>query len=254
MIKLGKKHGLAVKVIAIILALVMLKIVLHTYGIQFISPTPIFVGLVSGAIFIIGFISAATMADYKESERMVSEIASSLDNILEEGYNVKKAKSKFDLDTHKKRLLDVVLNFKEDLNSLKKGRKSISSISKLSDSFNEMDSLGIVPNYVVRLKSEQGILNKNALRSFQIKETTFIPAAYSVVELVSIFLIAALMLMNLDPFVESLAVLSILMYVFIYMILFIKDMDDPFGGDIGYVNVDMFLLDEFEKKIKKDTG
>jgi len=247
-----KKHGLALKVFLIVIILIAIKVVLHNYGIQFISPTPVFVGLISGAVFTIGFISIATMTDYKESERIISEFTASLESILEEGYSTKKKKPKFDLEKHKQRLLDIVSAFKEDLKKVDKKRRALISISKLSESIDEMDDIGIVPNYVVRMKAEQENIIKNVWRSFQIKETTFIPAAYSVVEIVSGFLIVCLMFMNLDPFIESLAVLSILMYLFIYLVLFIKDMDDPFGGDVGYVNIDLFLLAEFEKKIKKD--
>lgn len=248
---LKKKHGLAIKVFVIVVALVAVKIILHNYDIQFISPTPVFVGLISGAIFIIGFISIATMTDYKESERIVSEFTASLESLLEEGYSTKKKKPKFDLEKHKQRLLDIVASFKEDLKKIDKKRRTLVSVSRLSESIDEMDEIGVVPNYVVRMKAEQENLFKNVWRSFQIKETTFIPAAYSVVEIVSGFLIVCLMFMNLDPFIESLAILSMLMYLFIYLVFFIKDMDDPFGGEVGYVNIDLFILDELEKKVQK---
>ena len=111
-----------------------------------------------------------------------------------------------------------------NLKKIDKKRRTLVSVSRLSESIDEMDEIGVVPNYVVRMKAEQENLFKNVWRSFQIKETTFIPAAYSVVEIVSGFLIVCLMFMNLDPFIESLAILSMLMYLFIYLVFFIKDM------------------------------
>ena len=62
-------------------------------------------------------------------------------------------------------------------------------------------------------------------------------------------MIIGIMLLKLEPFITSLVLLSIVVYIFLYMILFIKDLDDPFEEG-GYADVDMFLIDEFEKKVQ----
>ncbi len=245
---LKKKYWLAIKVLAIVLVLIVIKFAMHSYGYEYIELTSLFSAVVGGAIFLIGFILAGTMADYKESEKIPSEIASSLENILQEGIFAKSTKPKFDLDSHKKRLLDIVHSFREDLRFTGRKKKTIESVSKLTDSTIEMDNLGISPNYVSRIKTEQANITKHVLRAFQIKETSFIPAAYAIVEVMSAFMITGLMLLKLEPFITSLILLSIVVYIFLYMILFIKDLDDPFEEG-GYADVDMFLLDEFEKKV-----
>lgn len=245
---LKKKYSLAIKVLIVVIILVAIKFAMHTYGYEYIELTSLFSAVVGGAIFLIGFILAGTMADYKESEKIPSEISSSLENILQEGIFVKSTKPKFDLDKHKERLLNIVRSFKEDLKVAGKRKKTIDAVAKLTESTIEMDNMGVSPNYVSRIKTEQANVTKHVLRAFQIKETSFIPAAYAIVEVMSGFMIIGLMLLKLEPFVTSLILLSIVVYIFLYMIFFIKDLDDPFE-DGGYADVDMFLIDQFEKKL-----
>ncbi|MBI4895878.1 MAG: hypothetical protein HY831_05285 [Candidatus Aenigmarchaeota archaeon] len=246
---LKKKYWLAVKVLIVVIVLVAVKFAMHIYGYEYIELTSLFSAVVGGAIFLIGFILAGTMADYKESEKIPSEISSSLENILQEGIFAKSTKPKFDLESHKKRLLEIVVSFRDDLKTVGRRKKTIDSVAKLTDSTIEMDNLGISPNYVSRIKTEQANITKHVLRAFQIKETSFIPAAYAIVEVMSAFMIIGLMLLKLEPFITSLILLSIVVYIFLYMIFFIKDLDDPFEQG-GYADVDMFLIDNFENKVK----
>ncbi len=246
---LKKKYWLAVKVLAVVLILIGLKFTMHSYGYEYIELTSLFSAVVGGAIFLIGFILAGTMADYKESEKIPSQIASSLENILQEGIFVKNTKPKFDLEKHKKRILDIIVAFRDDLKINGRKKKTVDAVSALTESTIEMDNLGVSPNYVSRVKTEQASIMKDVLRAFQIKETSFIPAAYAIVEVMSIFMIIGLMLLKLEPFITSLILLSMVVYIFLYMIFFIKDMDDPFE-DGGYADVDMFLIDEVEKKLR----
>ena len=246
-----RKYGLALKVAAIVAVLAGIKLILHYNGIEYITMSNLFTTIIGGSIFLLGFILAGTMTDYKESEKMPSEIAASLENIYQEGLYIKKIKPEFNINAHNKRLFDIVSLFRKDLEKSSKTKKSIEAVSKLSDSMIEMEKIGAPAGYISRIKSEQGNMNKNMLRSFQIKDTSFIPAAYAIVEIMAFVMTVFFLFLKLDPFIELLVPLAIVVYIFVYMLLFIKDIDDPFEGDGGYGDVDMFLLHEFEKKVRK---
>ena len=66
-------------------------------------------------MFLIGFILAGTMADYKESEKIPSEVAASLENIYQEAEYVKKIKPDFNLKAHHDRLLAILNGLEKDL-------------------------------------------------------------------------------------------------------------------------------------------
>jgi hypothetical protein len=207
--------------------------------------------MIGGTMFLIGFILAGTMADYKESEKIPSEIAAALENMYQEGLYVKKVKSEFNLEAHNTRLRDIVDAFREDLNRPEKNKKSLKAISDLSVSMTDMEKVGATSS-VARIKTEQGNLNKSFLRAFQIKETSFIPGAYAIAEIITVFVIGFMLLMKVDNLMLTLTIFGVIIYLFIYMVLFIKDIDDPFEEG-GYADVDMFLLKDFREKTQSRT-
>jgi len=249
--KILKKYGLALKVLIIAALLIIVKIILHYYKIEYVEMNSLFSTLIGGTMFLIGFILAGTMADYKESEKMPSEITASLENIYQEGEYVKKIKPDFNLKAHNDRIHNIVVSFEKDLYHPEKTKHSMNAISALSESMIEMEKLAVPAGYISRIKTEQGNLNKNFLRSFQIKETSFIPGAYAIAEIITFFVIGFMLLMKVDNLALTLTIFGVIIYIFIYMVLFIKDIDDPFEED-GYADIDMFLLKEFKKKIQKE--
>ena len=61
-----------------------MKYVFHFLGWEVISLTALFTSIVAGAIFLLGFLIAGVMADYKEGERLPGELACSLEAIYDE--------------------------------------------------------------------------------------------------------------------------------------------------------------------------
>ena len=51
--------------------------------------------VISGVIFVIGFLLSATIADYKESERLPAEIASTLESMHEDALSISTNYPKF---------------------------------------------------------------------------------------------------------------------------------------------------------------
>ncbi len=247
--KILKKYGLAIKVLIAVIILIVIKIILHTYKIEYVEMNSLFSTLIGGTMFLIGFILAGTMADYKESEKIPSEVTASLENIYQEGEYVKKIKPNFDIDAHNARIHKIITSFEKDLYNPENHKISIDAISELSESMIEMEKLAVPAGYISRIKTEQGNLNKNFLRAFQIKETSFIPGAYAIAEIITLFVITFMLLMKVDNLALSLTIFGVIIYLFIYMVLFIKDIDDPFEEN-GYADIDMFLLKNFKSKIE----
>ena len=53
----------------------------HGLGFEPIEQTSLHNSLVSGAVFVIGFLLSATISDYKESERIPAEFAANIDDM-----------------------------------------------------------------------------------------------------------------------------------------------------------------------------
>ncbi|MCX5908612.1 MAG: hypothetical protein NTY64_15905, partial [Deltaproteobacteria bacterium] len=80
------KYKILLVSLPLALTVVLAKIVINALGWEPFSPTmtPIFTASVTGIIFLLGFILAGVMTDYKESEKIPAEMAVSLYAIWQE--------------------------------------------------------------------------------------------------------------------------------------------------------------------------
>lgn len=233
--------GLAVVVI------VLAKFLVHAFSWEFIILSPLYTSIVAGGIFVIGLLVAGTLADYKESEKMPAEIAAALANIHEDASAMKETHEEFDLVRLRKALANVVAAFKEDLGD-GDSRKCLAAISDLTPSFVALERLGAPPPYLTRLRQEQGAIRRAVLRVYHIQDTEFLPSAYVLIETVVLLIIAALVFTKVDPLYESVVILAVIAYFFVYLVRLLKIMDTPFRvqhrtGD----EVSLFLLNEFAR-------
>ncbi len=79
-----QKWHLAFKVLPVIILVIILKLLAHQFGLEFISLNPLFTGIVTANIFLLGFLIAGVLADYKESEKLPGELAASIETIIDE--------------------------------------------------------------------------------------------------------------------------------------------------------------------------
>ena len=67
-IKRFQKWHLTFKVFPVVLLIIILKLLAHQFNLEFISLNPLFSGIVTANIFLLGFLIAGVLSDYKESE------------------------------------------------------------------------------------------------------------------------------------------------------------------------------------------
>ena len=244
-----KRLRVVVETALAVVAIVIAKLVVHAFSWEFITLSPLYTSIVAGGIFVIGLIVAGTLADYKESEKMPAEIAAALANIHEDASAMKETNEEFDLIRLRKALANVVTAFKEDLGD-GNSRKCLAAINDLTPSFVALDRLGVPPPYVMRLRQEQGAIRRGVLRIYHIQDTEFLPSAYILIETVVLLIITALVFTKVDALYESVVILAMIAYFFVYLVRLLKIMDTPFRvqrqtGD----EVSLFLLNEFAKAI-----
>jgi hypothetical protein len=161
----------------VVLALILVKLLLEALSLEFIDLSPLYTSIVAGGIFVIGLIVAGTLADYKESEKMPAEITAALENIHEDCRSIHETTPGFDLDRVRKSLCGIVAALRADLAD-PASRSCLDAINDLSPSFLELERLDVPPNYVVRLRTEQGTVRKNALRIYHIQRIDFLPCGF----------------------------------------------------------------------------
>ena len=244
-----RKWGLSLKVLWIALFILLVKVIANIFGFEPFTNNPLLSSVIGGMTFLIGFILAGTLTDYKESEKLPGEIVSSLENIYEEGRYLKQLNYMFDFDKLNNILDKIVDDLKGDL-QYKRRKMAIHTVSTLSEVILQAEKLGLPAVWISRIKTEQSALKKNIFRMYHIKQTQFIPAAYAIVDIMVFIIITLLVLLKFERFYEGLLMTTIISYIFIYMTMLIKDIDDPFDLSAkGYADINLYMFDAFKKRV-----
>lgn len=253
-----KKLKIGIWTLAIVALLIVAKFLIHSWGMEFFSINALFSSAIAGAIFIIGFLLAGIIADYKEAEKIPAEMRSSLENIWEEGKFFSRDKKEFDLAKMRERVVAIVRNFLKGLGHEGDHYKldpCVESVNELSESFAQMEKFGMPPNYVVRLEGEQAALRRSVLRVYHIQRTQFLPSAHILAESLALGIVFLLLFVKTEGSPESMALFGFISYLFLYIRQLIRTIEKPFRQDHKTTDdVSLFLLKEFEKKLLQSNG
>ena len=209
------------------MAIFLLKLLFHKFGFEFISLNALFTSLIAATIFLIGFLITGVISDYKESEKIPGDMAASLETIYDEAYILDKNKGN-------EKTKDFLIRYKDFLRSIngwfyrkEKTRTIIERLHQMNDYFSEFESL-MQANFLARMKNEQSNLRKMVIRVDNIRDLSFIQSAYAIVETIAFFIIIGLLILKVEPFYEALFFTILVSFLLVYMILLIKDLDNPF--------------------------
>jgi hypothetical protein len=249
------KWGLIFKAFGITLSLLLVRLVFDYLNFDILTVTNLITAFIGGAIFTIAIIFAGTLTDYKESEKIPSEIATSIRSFYT------------DLDLVRVSDKTIVQRMKENTASLlrsintnfRNNTWSMEEMDRAVDTLNEdigrLVDLNVPPNFIIKLKTEMTNIDRISHRVKTIAETSFIPAAYAISELAAAGVIILLFFVKLDPFYEGLVLFTVLCMLLTALLLLIRDMDNPFEvGKKTYADIDLFLLWDLEKKLDEKTG
>jgi len=107
-------------------------------------------------------------------------------------------------------------------------------------------------NFIVRIKNEQNNLRKHLIQANILRDTPFYEASYSIAKISVFFLLALLTLLSADPFYEYVLYILVIVFINIFLVSLIKDLDDPFeysDSDIGD-EVSLKPLSDFTARTK----
>src|SRR3972149_5523438 len=245
-----KKWGLTLKVLAIVFILLIIKMVISQFNLDFATASPLITALVGGVIFTIAIIFTGTLTDYKESEKIPGELGASLKALYKDSKIIHiDEKIQEELRLHVKDFLRIIIsNFKQNAWKLDEIEKYMERINGDIDKLSEK---GAAPQFLVKLHTELINIDRLSNRIHTITGTTFIPAAYGIAELAVAAVLLVLLFVRTDPYYEGLALIGATSSLLIGLIMLIKDMDNPFElGKNSYADVDLNILFGLEKYLR----
>jgi hypothetical protein len=212
------------------------------------------IGLViTGGIFLIGFMLAGTIADYKESERLPAEIACAIETIEDTLVLGHGFKGRFDLTAVRAQLNQVtesILRWFQHNESSDTVFKMINSITSIALVL-EKAEVGAIAS---RISGEQHNLRRLFSRVNVIKRTYFLSTGYALLEVLTVVIIFLLLLAKFENEVTSVIIISFITQIFVYMLRLIRDIDEPFEysttGKERAADVDLFPLLEYDRRAK----
>ncbi|WP_395617852.1 hypothetical protein [Aquirufa sp.] len=244
------KWKILLQVIPIIAVILLIKTIFHHYGLEMMELNALFTSLVGATIFLIGFLISGVLSDYKESEKIPGEITTSLKNILDDSLTLKHHYSE---DTFKQFIAfqkKLANNIKSWLYKEIETSELLTQFDVLNSIIIQLDKEGVQANFLIRIKNEISTVRKNLLRIEAIRETNFISSAYAIVESMAFVISAGLIFIKIEPFFAALFFTVLVTFLIIYMIILIKDLDDPFDYQANGESGTEISLDIFNKHLE----
>lgn len=216
----------------IVLAMVVLKLLVHHLRLEVITVNPLFSALVASTVFLLGFLLNGVLTDFKESEKIPGELASALEALSWEirGITVHHPGAEVE------RQLQAVADLSQAV--LAWARQSMSTpdlMVQLDRCHGEVVTAARLLSASTlkgRLMTEMASILRAVNRIETIRETSFVPLAYWMAYAGTILLSVGLILMRGGSLWESIFFLCVIAFLLIFLLQLIHDIDNPFGiGD-----------------------
>jgi len=246
----SKKWGLALNVTVITLVLAAAKAAFATAGLEFLSPSTLITAFLGGVIFLMGFLLAGTLSDYKESERLPAELATSVKSLDEDFriFLVHHEKEYGKARRHVKELLSAIAtNFRQNVWDQHVVEQRIDAVSNFFVDVVKKNR-ELPATFFTKLRNEVINVERLTRRVNVIKSTSFIEAGYAIAEILTCLIIIMFLFLRIETVVEGVIIQALVTFILLYMVLLIKDMDDPFENGASFADVDLSPVFDLEKQ------
>jgi hypothetical protein len=221
--------------------------------IEFSDMSPI----LTAGTFLIGFMLAGTVADYKEAEKLPAEVACLLEEIEETFVQAAVGRPEVDLNADQRTVLDAGQSLWDWLHKRRTDEEMFASLERFGARINDLERRGAGP-LASRSLRELHNLRRNVTRISVISRTGFVAAGYALLEVLTLAIMAMTIVGHFKNFLTEVVLVPFIALIFVYMLRLIRDLDDPFDyspdGSRGAVEVELFPLKEYLDRLKARLG
>jgi hypothetical protein len=209
--------------------------------------------ILTACVFLIGFLLAGTMSDYKESERLPAEIAATLETIEEIFVLAATTRPGLKVPELRRSVLELTDEIKNWLVHRRDTDDVYGALSRLEEAIRWLEVEGAGP-YASRAIPQLMTVRKTVSRIDVIARTGFLPPAYALLEVLVVMVIGLMLIAEFSStFVECLIVPFVTL-VNVYMLRLIRDIDNPFeyspdGTQSGGGEVPLWPIDEYRARL-----
>ena len=218
-----------IKVSTLVLAIGLVKLVAHQLGWEWMRPNPLVTSLVASTVFLMGFLLNGVLGDFKESEKLPGEIATSLETLGLEIQAIPSHNPVAQVGNHLwavaelgDSILEWLLNRIPTAELLRRYQQTHGQVVQASV------KLGIPP-LQARLMAETAQVLKLINRVEAIRETSFITLVYWLATAGIVLLSGSLIFTVTDVLQESIFFIIVITFLLVFLLRLIADIDNPFG-------------------------
>ncbi len=205
--------------------------------------------VLSGGVFLLGFMLAGTMGDYKEAEKMPGEIVTGLETIEEVMVHVATVKQD-DPTKHRRSILQVLDTIDRWLHKQATEAELHEALHRVTSTFTAIE-LG---SHATRAFSIMTNVRRALLRVGVTSRTGFLATGYALLEVMIAICYLILILSTFKSALGEIVVVSFVGLIYTYMYRLIRDIDDPFDydadGATGAAEVELFPLHEYRVRLE----
>jgi predicted membrane chloride channel (bestrophin family) len=214
-----------------VLGIIVIKLAVHRFGLEVISINPLFSALVASTVFLLGFLLNGVLTDYKESEKIPGEMASSLETLSLEIRAIRIHFPGTRIESH----LRAVADLGRSIYAWTHGEASPTT-DELLQQFHRCHSKVVEAAVLLkastlmgRLMGEMSSLLRAINRIDTIRETDFVRLVYWMAYASTTLLCGGLILSVSSNLKEACFFLSVIAFLLIFLLQLIDDLDNPFG-------------------------
>jgi hypothetical protein len=190
--------------------------------------------VLTGAALIIGFMLAGVVADYKESEKLPGDLATSMEAFDDAMVAGSQGAKRFDADPFRRRYGEIT----GVIEAWFMNRSSIASCFQALHDLNaliaELEQAGLGAVYASRCIAEQHTIRRTVTRIDVIRRTRFIQTGYALLQMFVATSLALLIFTTFRDWIVQFLVVGTLSLIYLYLLRLIRDLDDPFEYAGGY--------------------
>lgn len=205
--------------------------------------------VLTGGVFLIGFMLAGTMADYKESEKIPAELAGqfeTLEDSLEHAVAVNK--TPIDRTAVMGDHAHMVHTVHEWLLRKKTDSEVYAAIHDVTLRLHDLERQGVHGGACGKMTGDLDKIRRAVGRIGVISRTGFLASGYALLEILIGLIIVLLVISSYKNMVAEFVVITFITLIYVYMYRLIKDVDDPFEygeGRAGCAEVPLFPLTDY---------
>ena len=212
--------------------------------------------VLTGGIFLIGFMLAGTMADYKESEKLPAELSAQLET-LEDSLEHAIAVNSTPIDRSAVMAVhrDMSHSIYQWLLKERTQEQMFDSIHQVALTLQALEKQGVHGGAVGKMTGDVDKLRKAVTRLGVISRTGFLATGYAMLEMLIVLIICLMMVSTFKGWAAELIVITFVTLIYVYLYRLIKDIDDPFeyspDGQQGSSEVTLFPLTEYLDRLER---